>query len=287
MKYYKFGKLNIVINGTDEYFENVAKAYEIPGFEDYDVKINVAKTAVLTLPRCEKIGSVPVNLADLEWYRDGDVVYMVGYNPPTEEYIFSARIYNNYKNIDVDLLDIKSAQDDSLYIKNVLDLLFRFIAPMHRHINIHSSSIAYKDSGVIFSAPSGTGKSTHTGLWQKYYPDTVIVNDDLPLVSVDNSVCLHGTVWCGTSSINNNVSVPLKAIVFLRRGKTNSVTRLDTVSSLKFLVGEIFKSPVAEIADMQFDLISKILQNVPAYLLKCDISRDAVETVKNVLEGIE
>lgn len=287
MKFYKFGPLKVIISGGDNYFKKIAKDYETDAFDSYDIKFNIKKKQELKLPDCKKIGDMPYNLADLSWYYDGDNYYMAGYNAPTKEYVFCGKISGSFKDVDIDILDIKNNDDDSLYIKNVIDLFFRFVVIKHNCINIHSSSIAYNNMGVLFSAPSGTGKSTHTGLWQQNHPETVIINDDLPLISVGDEVKICGTCWCGTSGVNNNVTVPLKAVVFLRRGEVNKITRLDALNSLRFLIDEIFKSPVTDVAGLQFDLIGKILEKVPAYLLECNISAEAVETVKKVLEGQE
>ncbi len=287
MKYYNFGPLKVIVSGADAYFKKIAAAYEAEPFAEYDIKFNIEKSEEIILPSCEKIGEMPYNLANLSWYRDGDGYYMAGFNAPTEEYVFCGHISGDFKDVDIDILDIKGNADDSLYIKNVVDLFFRFVNIRHNCINIHSSSIAYNGMGVLFSAPSGTGKSTHTGLWQKHYPGTVIINDDLPLISVGDDVKICGTCWCGTSGVNTNVTVPLAAVVFLRRGAENKITRLGAVQSLRYLIDEIFKSPVPEIAEKQFDLIGGILQKVPAYLLECNISAEAVETVKEVLEGKE
>lgn len=149
---------------------------------------------------------------------------------------------------------------------------------------LHSSSIAYNGQGIAFSAPSGTGKSTHTGLWKKVFGDAVeIINDDKPAIYFeDGQAMLCGTPWSGKTALNRNRSVPLRAIVFLERGKENSIRRLDTVESMFHLTTQIVRPYYDEALGVKIlDFTERVLANVPIYCLTCNISRQAVETVFN------
>ena len=65
----------------------------------------------------------------------------------------------------------------------------------HDGLVIHSSSIAFRDKGIIFTAPSGTGKSTHVNLWEQTFGrEVTVVNDDTPAIRFINDVpMLSGT----------------------------------------------------------------------------------------------
>ena len=93
----------------------------------------------------------------------------------------------------------------------------------------HGSAIAYKGSGVLFTAVSGTGKSTHTAFWKEVFPEEVIyVNDDKPLIRFDGKVpYVCGTPWNGKHFRGNNVDVPLKAVCLLKRGLENEMHRVS------------------------------------------------------------
>ena len=51
---------------------------------------------------------------------------------------------------------------------------------------IHSSCIVYRDKAVLFLGESGTGKSTHTRLWRENIPEAVLLNDDSPMIRVED-----------------------------------------------------------------------------------------------------
>ena len=78
---------------------------------------------------------------------------------------------------------------------------------------LHCSCLKYKDEAIIFTAPSGTGKSTHSALWRRHFGDDVVmINDDKPLVrEKDGRFYIYGTPWNGKHSIGNNTSAPIRS----------------------------------------------------------------------------
>ena len=147
---------------------------------------------------------------------------------------------------------------------------------------LHSSSLAYKGQGVAFSANSGTGKSTHVGLWKERFGDLVeIINDDKPaIIFEDGKPILCGTPWSGKTALNTNKQVPLRAIVIVERGETNSIRRLDTVESMYHLANQIARPYFDAALGLKIlDFTERLLACVPVYCLTCNISQEAVDTV--------
>lgn len=151
----------------------------------------------------------------------------------------------------------------------------------------HSSTIRYNQKGILFSADSGTGKSTHTSLWKKYYPSQVdIINDDTPIIRfIDGIAYVFGTPWSGKSDINENISAPLSNIVFLERGETNSLVELDFQSAFKRFISQSFIMPFIPLYHAYLATAERVLRNVKMIILKCNISKDAVDTVKTFVEA--
>lgn len=149
---------------------------------------------------------------------------------------------------------------------------------------LHSSAIAYRGDGIAFSAPSGTGKSTHAGLWQEAFGDDVqIINDDKPAIRfIDGIPTLFGTPWSGKTEQNENRSAPLKAIVFIERGKENRICRLDQMSAVFHLTEQISRPYYDEdLGEKTVDFAIALEQAVPIYQLQCNISREAALIAKS------
>ncbi len=185
--------------------------------------------------------------------------------------------------------DIKffSMEEEDAYLReiNYTGQAFGQLALQQNRMVLHGSCIARNGRGVVFSAPSGTGKSTHTGLWKQYYPDTEYVNDDTPVLRLDRpgEVLACGSPWSGKTQLNSNISVPLSAVVFLERGTENSIAPLSKTEALGRLLGECRKIPFQSTMQKAAELCGRLLERVPVYRLSCNISYEAVETVRKEL----
>jgi hypothetical protein len=146
---------------------------------------------------------------------------------------------------------------------------------------LHASAVALENRAVLFSGPCGTGKSTHTGLWQRYFgkDKAVIINDDKPVLRLDNGVFYaYGTPWSGKSTLNANIRVPLGAVVFLKQAEENHIRRLDSKEAIRMLIYQSLR-PNSQMDKMNklLTLIDALLQKTAVYQLDCSISPEAVE----------
>ncbi len=143
---------------------------------------------------------------------------------------------------------------------------------------LHGSAIAYKGEGVIFSAPSGTGKSTHTALWKQCFGEDVVhVNDDKPALRFENGkVLMYGAPWSGKTDLNANVCVPLKAVVFVQRAEENSIERLSLTDALGHIRNELVQPYHDEkVGEKLVDVMIALAQSVPVYRLQCNMDPQA------------
>ncbi len=143
---------------------------------------------------------------------------------------------------------------------------------------LHGSCIAFRGESVIFSAPSGTGKSTHTGLWKEIYGSEIqFVNDDKPaLREKDGRIFSYGTPWSGKTELNTNIAVPLKAIVFIGRAAENTIKRISAAEAFCYLNDQTFPPFYdKELARKNLDFIEKLIKSVPVYKLDCNMTHDA------------
>ena len=136
---------------------------------------------------------------------------------------------------------------------------------------IHSSAIVREGKAYLFSGPCGTGKSTHTRLWQTAFgEDTYIINDDKPsLRRVDGKWYAYGSPWCGKDGINKNEKVPLAGVCFLKQAKENKIRRLDSFEAMqKILSQTTYRFANVEMADGMFKSLELFLKEIPVYELE-------------------
>lgn len=191
------------------------------------------------------------------------------------------------RNAHIEYVDIKDhfdiTTDQLLHI--VLGDVVAFCQTVRRATVLHSAAVAYKGQAVLFSAPSETGKSTHTGLWKQFYPEHVILfNDDTPIIRAQaDKLYAFGTPWSGKTEINENICAPLRGIVFLKQAKENSIRRLSTVEAAVHLLNETRKPVFESLMEQHMEIINDIIVNTPIYELGCNISKEAVDLVKQTL----
>lgn len=150
---------------------------------------------------------------------------------------------------------------------------------------IHSSSIIYQNKCVLFSAASGTGKSTHTAMWNVLYHVPILNGDSAACRIIDGSPVAFGIPWCGMSGQFIKHHAPLSAIVFLEQAKENSIVKLDTVEAFMRLTERCIMLRWSEsLTKASLATIQSFVESVDCYLLKCLPDHGAVELVKKCLE---
>ncbi len=167
------------------------------------------------------------------------------------------------------------------------------ILPRHRRFLMHGASISYEGKAYLFTAPSGTGKSTHIRLWKKYLGEKVkIVNGDKPFISLDKDEngnvlpIIYGTPWAGKEHWHRNCSESLCGICFVERGMENSIRRLAPEECLMKLFHQVYLPEDADTVGLTLELVDLLLKNVPLYLLTCDISEAAVRCSFEEMTGL-
>ena len=173
---------------------------------------------------------------------------------------------------------------DNVYEQEYIltSILFSSMMATKGIISLHASAISYNNDAILFSASSGTGKSTHAMLWKKYKDNVLIVNDDKALIRSQNNVFeFVGCPWSGKTPQTENIIVPLKAICFISQGKENKVRSLSNQEKLLFVLQNVFRPLDEKIINNVLSTISILIEKIPMYHLECDISQTAVETIYN------
>lgn len=149
---------------------------------------------------------------------------------------------------------------------------------------IHGSVIAVDGEAYLFTALSGTGKSTHVRLWRELFGErAVMVNDDKPLIRIKNGELkiknefplVYGTPWDGKHHLSTNTCVPLKAIVHLQRGEENHIEPLTPAEMLPVLLQQTFR-PQSAVGTLQvMQLLDALSHSVRFYSLHCNMQPEA------------
>lgn len=140
----------------------------------------------------------------------------------------------------------------------------------------HGAVIAVGNCAFLFTAPSGTGKTTHIRLWLKNIPGAFVVNGDKPLLKITESgVIAFGTPWQGKESLGRNTAVPLKAICILERDKTNHIGKIGASEAFPTLVQQSNRPDEPEGLIRTIDLVKKLAKNTSLYRLGCNMDDEA------------
>lgn len=165
--------------------------------------------------------------------------------------------------------------------------LARFL-PGRNGFVFHGACVSFEGGGYLFTAPSGTGKSTHIRLWRHFLGKNVdIVNGDKPIITVadDGGIFIHGTPWAGKERWQKNRSVPLEQICLLTRSGENFIRSVDPGEHLDFLFRQTFFCDDPRVTTRTLELLDAVLKRVPVRLLGCDISREAAKCSFEAMTG--
>ena len=199
---------------------------------------------------------------------------------------------------DIDYERERSAREDELegrtiqqYPDSYLEELavYRKIATKmteYDTILFHGSVIAVDGIGYLFTAKSGTGKSTHTRLWREYFGErAVMVNDDKPLLRVtDNGVTAYGTPYNGKHRLGANIAVPLKAICVLKRSDNNHIEPITREQAYAMLLQQVYRPADGEKLMKTLDRVDRLADNVRLYKLGCNMD---ISAAKVAYEGMQ
>lgn len=164
------------------------------------------------------------------------------------------------------------------------EVIFRTAVLFSKGIVIHAAAIVHEGKGLIFSAPSGTGKSTQADLWKKYR-GAQILNGDRPCLRQNGGqVYVYGTPWSGTSKQYLNKKAPLSAIFILRQAPVNKIHRLSAEEAVRMTVPRCYLPYYDEsLMTLALSNIGEIIGKTPVFLLNCRPNLEAVELAESCI----
>ena len=153
---------------------------------------------------------------------------------------------------------------------------------------LHAAYVAYEGGAILFTAPSGTGKSTQAELWRNYR-NAEIINGDRAVVRMDAGRALaEGIPFPGSSQICQNRSLPLRAIVYLSQAPQTTICQLQGAQAF----ARVWEGISVNIWDRQdvalvSETVQTLLEQVPVYHLACTPDESAVIALEQLLRKRE
>ena len=200
---------------------------------------------------------------------------------------------------DIDFERVQSAREDQLegrqprpwseeYLEELA--IYRKIAermPAYDTFLVHGSAVAVDGWGYLFTAKSGTGKSTHARLWQELLGDRLVyVNDDKPLIRIaPDGAVIYGTPYDGKHHRSSDVAVPLRAVCFLRRGRENSIRACSTRDAFPRLLQQVYTPADQEALRRTLSLLQALTVRVRFYELACNMDPEAARVAFEGMGG--
>ena len=134
---------------------------------------------------------------------------------------------------------------------------------------LHSSAVMLDGKAYLFSAPSGTGKSTHTEKWCRLFGATLL-NDDKPILRRHSDGWIaYGSPWSGKHDLSAPEAVPLGGIAFLHRGDENVIKQMTAAEAVPLLISQCLRFLNQEQMILQLGLLDQLLKEVPVWKLDC------------------
>lgn len=152
---------------------------------------------------------------------------------------------------------------------------------------LHASAVVVDGKAYLFSADSGTGKSTHTKLWLEMLGDRAfILNDDKPALRLEGGRWYaYGTPWSGKHDISANERVPVAGIAMIERSERNEIARFSGVEAISAVLRQVNRPKDMEYRVKLLELMDKLFAHLPVWKLKCNMTPDAAKLSYAAMRG--
>ena len=151
----------------------------------------------------------------------------------------------------------------------------------------HGSAVAVDGACYLFTAKSGTGKSTHTRLWREMLGErAVMVNDDKPFLGIgQDGVTVYGSPWNGKHHLGTNIAVPLKAICLLEQGAENRIRPMTAREMLPILLQQSHRPADRRKLVKYLELLDRLAGNTAFYRMECNMDPEAAKVSYEAMSG--
>lgn len=152
---------------------------------------------------------------------------------------------------------------------------------------LHASAVVIDEKAYLFTANSGTGKSTHTELWLKHFGDRAyILNDDKPALRLmEGKWYAFGTPWSGKYDISVNTGVELAGIAVVKRAEKNTIEPYTGTSAVIDIFTQVNRPKSYELREKLMNLLSELIKDIPIWKLNCNMDMEAADIAYNAMSA--
>ena len=172
--------------------------------------------------------------------------------------------------------------EDDFEIITTAESFYNSLIP-HGGFMLHASAVVLDNRAYLFSAPSGTGKSTHTAQWLKLFPTARILNDDKPAILLSESISACGTPWSGKSDLNINLNIPLQGICVLERAEKNFIHPMPPDEAVFALLNQTIRPTDESRMSALLKHIDRVVNEIGIFRMGCNISLEAAQIAFNAM----
>lgn len=150
---------------------------------------------------------------------------------------------------------------------------------------LHCSYLMYEERAILFSAPSGTGKTTQAKLWEKLYPAKIINGDKAIIQKKGDTWYACGFPFHGSADECENAQYPIEAVVVVRQNPEDHIEELRPLQKVQY----VYSETTVNIWDQEsvskaLDLVNDLVSNVKVVCQQCTMKDDACHTLHRYLK---
>lgn len=278
-----FGALQITINSPQEVkWREQEKRFFVPIMQlQKEVEIDVS--FVNDLP--EFTGRLVRETESMEVYTDqkGEERY---YRPTyTGDQRFA--VYSKYdgKKVQVQYMESRGLWDNpNFYFLTYIHLEQLLLET--ETLVLHSCYTEYRGEAILFTAPSGTGKTTQAELWKKNYGSTIVNGDKCILQKGSHGFYAGGFFLHGSAPECENRCMPIQAVVIVRQSKRDYIEEINPAQKVALLYPEITVNGWnSEGVIKTIGLLEELIQTTKVFLLHCTMEDSAARVLHEYLYG--
>ena len=194
------------------------------------------------------------------------------------------QLFEKNKHLSENIIDVFNLSDD-IDQNRIYEICANYLLKQGI-LHLHSSFVLYKDKALVFTGPSGIGKTTQAELWRDFQGALIVNGDACLLRRMEDGWHAFGTPVHGSSPYCENREAPLSALVVLKQGSENRLERLDAFSALSECLPEFYRPRMdPETEDTFWKAADSLFREIPVYKLTCRPDREATELVKETIFG--